>query len=133
MKKLADKKLGLFRITHRIGMQAYWLDLPALMKVHPVFHVSLLQPYMVNRWPGRTQDPPPPIGEITEDSEDNREWEVESIVKSRRQRGQLQYLVKWKGYSGPESLTWQTPEEVENCPALVQQFHAEHPLLPSQA
>ena len=51
------------------------------MKVHLVFHVSLLQHYAVNQWPGRTQDPPPPIGDITEDSEDNKEWEVESIMK----------------------------------------------------
>ena len=27
------------------------------------------------------------------------EWEVESILKVRRWRNQLQYLVRWKGFS----------------------------------
>ena len=129
-KKLADKKIRPFRVKHWIGLQVYRLKLPETMWIHLVFHVSLLEPYTVNKLLGRIQEPPPPIGEIRTDGEDTREWEVEKIVKSWRQWGHLQYLVKWKGYTGPESLTWQTPQEVENCPDLIWQFHAEHPLLP---
>jgi hypothetical protein len=31
------------------------------MKIHPFFHVSLLEPYRVSTIPGRIHDPPPPI------------------------------------------------------------------------
>src|SRR3982074_698190 len=40
-KKLDWKRLDPFQITKRIGMQAYELDLPNSMRIHPVFHVSL--------------------------------------------------------------------------------------------
>ncbi|KAH8144283.1 uncharacterized protein LAJ45_11743 [Morchella importuna] len=42
--KLDHKRLGKFKILERIGSHAYRLELPASMKSHPVFHVSLLEP-----------------------------------------------------------------------------------------
>src|SRR5205814_8373322 len=44
-KKLDWKRLGPYTITERIGTQAYCLELPTWMKIHPVFHVSLLELY----------------------------------------------------------------------------------------
>ena len=68
------------------------------MKIHNVFHISLLRRY--NEDPhGRKPERPPPI--VTEEGEE--EWEVEKILNSRiykQGRGKrLQFLVKWKGYS----------------------------------
>ena len=50
--------VGPFSVVERIGTLAYRLELPASMRIHPVFHVSLLQPY---REDGRVQPPPPPF------------------------------------------------------------------------
>jgi hypothetical protein len=48
------------------------------MKIHPVFHVSLLEPYKESTIPGRLPAPPPPI-EINREEE----FEVSKIINSR--------------------------------------------------
>jgi hypothetical protein len=56
---------------------AFQLKLLSFMKIHLVFHVSLLEPYHAFTIIGRIHDHPPPI-EI--DSE--HEYEVEDILDS---------------------------------------------------
>ncbi len=43
--KLQPKWLGPFMITKLMGTQACELELPKSMRIHDVFHVSLLKPY----------------------------------------------------------------------------------------
>jgi hypothetical protein len=43
--KLAPKPYGPFRIDKEIGLGFYKLELPKHMKIHLVFHASLLTPY----------------------------------------------------------------------------------------
>ena len=96
------------------------------MKIHPVFHVVLLEPYKQSDIPGRTRPPPPPIrieGEV--------EYEVEEILKSKidKRNGVLQYLVKWKGCPDTDN-TWEPAINVKNAPKLVEQFHKHYPNMP---
>ena len=47
--KLSTRYIGLFEILSRVGSCAYQLALPpALLIVHNVFHVSMLQKYVPN-------------------------------------------------------------------------------------
>jgi hypothetical protein len=57
------------------------------MKVHPVFHVELLERVRPDVIPGRPTKPPPPL--IIAGQE---EWEVEAILNSKLVRGKLRYL-----------------------------------------
>jgi hypothetical protein len=94
------------------------------MRVHPVFHISLLYGHPTDEF-GRRPNPPPPV--VTPEGEE--EYEVEKILNSRKVGRQLQYLICWKGY-GPEEDTWQPKADVVNAPKLVRRFHQQHPEAP---
>jgi hypothetical protein len=76
--KLDYKQIGLYTILERVGSRTYKLDLPAAVKLHPVFHISLLEP-TTNTEPiaGHNKPPPPPVI-----IDDQQEWEVEEICDS---------------------------------------------------
>lgn len=127
LKKLDWKNLGPFRIKEIISPHAYKLDLPASMRIHPVFNVSLLRPAAKNPVPGQRQEPPPPT-----EVEGLEEWQVEDILDSyweKRGRGppRLKYLVKWTGYDEP---TAEPASYLEHARQIVQNFHRRYPHKP---
>ncbi|MBW0567246.1 hypothetical protein O181_106961 [Austropuccinia psidii MF-1] len=73
--------------------------------------------------PNQNQEPPPPI--IIEDKE---EREVSQIMDSKTKRGNLWYLVEWKGFSkDPERSTWEPTKNLKNCPEPIKDFHSLYP------
>ena len=48
-------------ITGKISDVAFRLDLPPHMHLHPVFHVSLFEPYTTSLILSRLTTPPPPV------------------------------------------------------------------------
>jgi hypothetical protein len=127
--KLDYKRLGPFKILKIVGESklAFKLDLPTTMKIHPVFHATLLEPYNTNQIPGRVQPPPPPVT-----VEDVDEYEVEQILDSRIVNNKLQYYIDWKGYQ-PHERTWEPVEHLDHCPAELCTFHREFPNRPSKS
>src|SRR5277367_775824 len=95
------------------------------IRVHPVFHVSLLEPYRENTLPGRTQEPPLPV-----EVEGELEYEVARILDSKIERGRLRYSAGWVD-CGPEERTWEPMKNVENALDAVAAFHRAYPLRPS--
>jgi hypothetical protein len=122
--KLDSKRLGPFPIKAKVGDAAYQLQLPRSMRIHPVFHVSLLEPFRPNDIPGRVQDPPPPV--VVDDHE---EFEAQEVLDSRTRRGKLQYLVHWKDWPVSER-TWEPAEHLANAQDLVRDFHRAYPAKP---
>lgn len=104
-RKLDWKRLGRFKIKKTISPYAYELDLPASMKIHPVFHVSLLDPVNKDPVPGQILPPPPPV-----EVEGEEEFEIEEVLDSRMSRRKLQYLIKWRGYDAP---TWEPATSID--------------------
>jgi hypothetical protein len=118
--KLAAQRIGPFPITKCVGPVTYELALPKTMTIHPVFHVSSLEPFHPNPFPGRVLPPPPPD---LIDAHD--EFEVDQILDSKIFRGRLQYLVRWRGYS-PSDDSWLTAP-LSNCAELVTAYHRTYP------
>ncbi len=126
-KKLADRYLGPFKITAAIGEhgQAYKLELPASYKIHPVFHVGLLEPYQ--RRDGDTTTTPESIDVGGEDH-----WVVESIIDhrvSRKLGAAREYLVRWKGFP-LEEASWVAHDDFGDGD-MVEAYDAQYPHGPS--
>src|SRR5215471_17330539 len=98
--------------------------------VHPVFHVSQLEPATPNTIPNRIQPPPPPV---MVDGEP--EFEISKILDSkvdkRRHTCKLLYLVRWTGYKGTdEETSWILATELGHASELVADFHTAYPEKP---
>ncbi|KAL3155643.1 hypothetical protein ABBQ32_14151 [Trebouxia sp. C0010 RCD-2024] len=119
--KLLPKWVGPFACIERIGNLADKLELPETMRIHDVFHVSLLKPYYND---GRAL-PPPPLEVI----DDEPEWEVERILAHRviqhKKTSKVEYLIRFLGY-GPEHDVWQ--DEVSNCLRIVKKYWDSKPV-----
>ncbi|KAI7201342.1 hypothetical protein KC365_g18742, partial [Hortaea werneckii] len=109
-KKLDHVKVGPFLIAEQKGTVSYRLELPPDAKIHPVFHISLLEP----AHPSATLQTTFHYQEQEDD-----EYEVEKIVDY--DRNSQRYLIKWKGYPSDEN-TWE-PLTNLNCPKLLHQYH----------
>ena len=122
-RKLANKWTGPFPVVRRVGAAAYELNLPNTMpaRMHDVFHVSLLKPYV--RDPSK---PPPPVPNFIGTEP---EWEVERIldhkdvpVSQRSKKTKREFFVKWLGYDH-ENNSWVPQADFSNCKDLVEKYY----------
>ena len=123
-KKLSEKNLGLFTVIAQAGSHSFTLRLPDSMKsVHPVFHVSQLEPAVPNVIPNRVQTPPPPV-EVDREPEYKISEILDSKVDHQRRNCKLLYLVHWSGYEGTDDETsWLLATELGHASELVHDFH----------
>lgn len=119
--KLDFKKLGPFKIARKVSSVNYELQLPkTTRRVHPIFHVSLLEP--------AKGSVPVETDSVLEPENEPDVYDVEKVLDMRLVGRERQYLIKWKGY-GDAECTWE-PTGNLNCPELVAAFHRRHPGLP---
>ncbi len=111
--KLMPRYIGPFPVEDCVNEQAYRLKLPASMRLHNVFHVSLLEPY---REDGHYQPPPATVfidGDV--------QYDVAEILDVRSKGAGRQFLVHWEGY-GSDHDTWEDEQDLANCKDKLQQF-----------
>jgi hypothetical protein len=128
-KKLVDKRVGPFKVVAmeegRSGPM-YRLDLPPSYKsLHPVFSVDRL-----SLWHGNDVNgirPPPPAPVIIKDQE---QYEIETILDSRKWGRGLQYLVRWKGYNKSHNQWLSRSLLLQDAPEAVTNFHKSKPNAP---
>ncbi|MCO5563940.1 hypothetical protein L7F22_017592 [Adiantum nelumboides] len=101
-RRLSPRFAGPFKILKRIGSLAYKLKLPSHVKVHPVFHVSLLKKYVPN------------VHHVLQDNSKLKDDGTLSVepdlvldrrVKHLRNRDIVELLVKWQNYP-VEDASW---------------------------
>ncbi|KAI2655821.1 Transposon Tf2-6 polyprotein [Labeo rohita] len=114
-RKLTPRFIGPFKITHRLNPVTFRLQLPASLRIHPVFHQSQLRPVFFS--PLSPQAPAPPPPRIVDGGP---AYTVRRILDSRPRGRGTQYLVDWEGY-GPEERSW-IPGRFILDPALIQDY-----------
>jgi hypothetical protein len=112
-KKLQPRWVGPFRILERIGSQAYRLALPEkYTRLHNVFPIQFIEEYRP-----RAGEPLLPLPDL----EDEEEWEIEEVKDKAKIKGQLHYLVKWKGWP-TEYNQWVADEDMGNARHAIQSY-----------
>ena len=131
-RKLTEKKIRPFPIISQPSLMSFSLHLPSTIRIHPVFHVSQLEPEHPNTFNDRDQPPPPPL------IVDRRpEYLIERIIDSKynrvRRRCQLLYHVKWTGYPISNNPTdWILADAFDDEPGklLTDAYHTQYPQKP---
>jgi hypothetical protein len=114
--KLLPRYIGPLTITEKINPVAFKLDLPNRLRMHNVFHVSLLSVYIEGKHPISP--------DIPECIEGKYEYTVEKIFSHRyvpsgkNNKQVLEYLVRWKGYSSLNG-SWEPSASLSNCHEIV--------------
>ena len=119
------RRLGPFPVIGLVGSSPFRLELPPSIRIHPIFHVALLEPYVKNTFPGRDVPQPPPV---IVDGEP--EWEVASVLDSKFLRGKLYYLVDLEGFDESER-SWEPAQNLRHATAVIADFHRRFPARPA--
>jgi len=125
--KLDHKKMEPFKVLQAVGKCAYKLKPPAQMKIPPVFHVSLLEPYSI----------------LADAKQKIEPWEVEEIERVENHvvrevansklncnKKKLEYLILWEGFE-QEDATWEPWEHLKkSAEKALNSFHKRYPKQP---
>jgi hypothetical protein len=121
--KLTYKFLGPFKVKRVINDNAYELDLPAQLQIHPVLNISRLKPYRDGHaaFPSRppADSRPPPAVTLENGAE---LFEVDSIIGKRGDGARTRYLVQWVGYPHWES-TWEPASALKDARDAIADFN----------
>lgn len=75
--KLGPKQLGPYEVIEKLGDRDYWLELPAILKIHNVFHVDRLTLWKGSKVNGELPPPPTPV-----EIDHEKEFEVDEVINS---------------------------------------------------
>ena len=131
-RKLAEQKIGPFPIISQPSALSFTLRLPSTIRIHPVFHVSQLDPEHPNTFEDREQPAPPPL--IVDGAP---EYLIDRIIDSKYNRTrckcQLSYHVKWTGYpisNNPSDWILADAFDDDAGRLLTNAYHDQHPAKP---
>jgi hypothetical protein len=124
-KKLDHVKIGPYPIEKQTGPVNYRLKLPDTMRIHPVFHVALLE-----KAPQNAQ--PKGYDAQTYGEGDPEEWEVKKVKSHEWRNGKIYYLIQWSGNDEkgkPYEDTWEPEENLS--PETLEGYQSQTPSTPT--
>ena len=112
--KLMPRWPGPYKVLERVGSVAYRLDLPAELKWHPVFYVSMLHPWTESK---RLQAPPQGLL-----LNGQQVWTVNRILDhcAEKRRNLKEFKIRWEGFEEAND-SWE-PEANIHDPKIVQDY-----------
>jgi len=116
-RKLSNQLSGPFKIIRKVSPLAFELELPRNMRCHPVFHVSLLEPYHENKFKNRMRVDRRNI-RLTTDVIERIPFKIHDKKISR---GVTYYLMSWKGFDQNEK-TWISEDQITDK-QLIQMYN----------
>ena len=128
--KLDYRRLGPFKILDQRGKSSFLLKLPpTLSRLHPVFHVSLLEPFVdPDTIPDRITSQTNPTASVELlDEPPNR---ISTIIDSRKVGRRYDYFVHWKDSVDTENSWVPFSEIPNNLFHVLDQFHRRNPSRP---
>lgn len=130
--KLSNQRVGPFKVLEKVGNLAYRLELPSIMRIHPVISIAQLEPgsdQSEDPYHRTSAQPPPPV---EEDADDNVSpdfaakfplYEIERLSKRQGTGANRKYLVHWKGYGNQHNAWYPVhalPQELmDECDARI--------------
>jgi hypothetical protein len=133
--KLSNKYSRPWEVLKHVGPVSVLMALPPYMsKIHPVFHVSMLEPAIPNPIPKRVPKPPPPI--IINKEE---ETDIKQIVDSHLDlcyANPLYYTIEFLGYdTAPNDIRYMVFNDsvLDRADEVKEAFHTRYPNTPRPA
>ena len=117
--KLMERFVGPYKIKKIVSTNVVELELPSIIKIHPVVNVSRIHKYVGQVERQKREQPAPVIIEGEE------EWKVEKILNKQQIRGKDKYLVRWKGFMA-ELDTWKGEENLKNAKEVIEEYEREY-------
>lgn len=135
VKKLHARNAGPFKILQKINANAYVLDLPAGMDIHPTFNVADLSLYHgtgsdANTSPDMTDGLQttsiPPLPQLPSSEKEHVTGILDDRVTSTTEGDVRQFLVKWKDRPLTD-CTWLSQTEMQQLdPVMLDQYLRVH-------
>ena len=115
MRKLMKRYIGPYAIEEVVSTNVVKLQLPSLMRIHPVVNISQIVWYKEQVRGQKNEE------EKLVEVEEVEEWEVEKVLNKKKIRGVEKYLVQWKGFTA-EGDIWERRENLKNAEKLIEEF-----------
>jgi hypothetical protein len=116
---------GSFEILDFIYLMAVRLHLPKTWKIHQVFHVSLIEPFVK----GNGDVDPNAVLKTSDPIENSPEYDIDKVIGSKNKDGKVLYLVKWKGWPAKKHWTRELLDSFYSVGAKeeLRVFHSKNP------
>ena len=107
--------MGPYMIEEVVSSNTVKLQLPSLMRIHPVVNISQVVCYK-EQVRGQKKEEGKSI-----EVEEVKEWEVEKILNKKKMREVEKYLVQWKGFTVEKNI-WERRENLKNAEKALEEF-----------